>query len=63
LLYETFTVEQLEFGAGPRNPAHLLAMGELRSLFPGLRVVSFHEDVVGTERPTALAHLAAYKPV
>ena len=62
LLYETFTVAQLEFAEGPRNPAHLLAAGELRTLFPGLRVASFREDVVGSERPTALAHLAAYKP-
>jgi tellurite methyltransferase len=62
LLYETFTLLQLEFGAGPRNPAHLLDSGELPRLFPGLRVASFHEDVVGSERPTALAHLAAFKP-
>lgn len=62
LLYETFTLAQLEFGSGPRNPAHLLAAGELRTLFPGLRVASFREDVVGSERPAALAHLAAYKP-
>jgi SAM-dependent methyltransferase len=62
LLYETFTLAQLEFGAGPKNPAHLLASGELRNLFPALRVASFHEDIVGSERPNALAHLAAYKP-
>lgn len=62
LLYETFTLEQLEFGAGPRNPAHLLAAGELRRLFPGLRAASFREEVVGGEHPTALARLAAYKP-
>jgi len=62
LLYETFTLTQLEFGAGPRNPAHLLGAGELPTLFTALRVASFYEDVVGSERPTALAHLAAYKP-
>ena len=62
LLYETFTLAQLEFGTGPRNRAHLLAPGELRTMFPGLRLASCHEDVVGSERPTALAHLAAYKP-
>jgi hypothetical protein len=62
LLYETFTLAQLEFGSGPRNPAHLLDTGELPTLFSGLRVVSFHEDVVGSERPNALAHLVAYKP-
>lgn len=62
LLYETFTLEQLEFASGPRNPAHLLAAGELRNLFPGLRVASYREDIVGDDRPTALAHLAAYKP-
>ena len=62
LLYETFTLAQLEFGSGPRNPAHLLDTGELPTLFSGLRVASFHEDVVGSERPNALAHLVAYKP-
>jgi len=62
LLYETFTLEQLEFASGPRNTAHLLAADELRNLFPGLRVASYREDIVGDDRPTALAHLAAYKP-
>jgi SAM-dependent methyltransferase len=62
LLYETFTRKQLELGSGPKNPAHLLAAGELPALFPELEVDSYREDVSGGERPAALAHLAAYKP-
>lgn len=62
LLYETFTLDQLEFGTGPRNPRHLLEAGELPHLFPGLATESFGEEVRDGERPTALAHLAARKP-
>jgi len=43
LLYETFTVAQLEFGGGPRNREYLLESGELRCAFPGLRTLFYRE--------------------
>ena len=62
LLFETFTVRQRELAGGPRNPAFLLAEGELPELFPGLEVLSFWEGVTEGPSPTALARLAARKP-
>lgn len=45
LVYETFTERQRELGQGPRNPAFLLAPGELeRSLAP-LRVLVAREEL------------------
>jgi SAM-dependent methyltransferase len=43
LLYETYTVAQLAFEGGPRNPAYLLEPGELRRAFPGLRTLFYRE--------------------
>jgi len=43
LLYETYTVAQLEFGGGPRNREYLLEAGELRCAFPGLRTLLYRE--------------------
>ena len=63
LLFETFTVRQAEFATGPRNPAFLLAEGELPELFPGLEVLAFWEGVTDGSSPAALARLAARKPV
>jgi SAM-dependent methyltransferase len=62
LLFETFTVRQREFATGPRNPAFLLAEGELRELFPGLEVLAFWEGVTEDPSPAAVARLAARKP-
>ena len=59
LLYETFTIHQRELGHGPRNPAFLLAEGELLELFRGLEVLDYWEGVTGDPRPQALARLAA----
>jgi len=61
LLYETFTARQRELGSGPRNPAFLLAEGELPELFPGLEVLAFWEGVTDGASPAALARLAARK--
>ena len=33
VVYETFTCRQLQHGTGPRSPAHLLELGELRHRF------------------------------
>jgi SAM-dependent methyltransferase len=61
LLYETFTTEQRALGHGPANPAFLLRPGELRELFPRLRVLAHWEGTTAGERPQALARLAAQK--
>ena len=58
LLFETFTRAQLEFAGGPRNPDHLLEMGELRSAFPDLRVLFYRELRAGQ----GIASLLAQKP-
>ena len=61
LLYETFTSNQTKLSYGPRNPAFLLRPGELKDLFPALEIGHYEEGVFGTERPEALARLAARK--
>lgn len=43
LLFETYTVAQLEFSGGTRNPEYLLELGELRRAFPSLRTVFYRE--------------------
>jgi tellurite methyltransferase len=58
LLFETFTRAQMEFGGGPRNPEHLLEAGELRTAFPGLRVIFYRELRAGQ----GIASLVAQKP-
>ena len=62
LLYETFTTEQRELGCGPRNPSFLLRPGELKELFRALEIEHYEEGVFGSDRPEALARLAARKP-
>jgi len=62
LLYETFTARQRELATGPRNPAFLLADGELPELFPGLEVLEHWEGISDCGSPSALARLAARKP-
>jgi tellurite methyltransferase len=43
LLIETFTQAQMEFSGGPRNPAYLLQIGELREAFPEMCVLFYRE--------------------
>jgi SAM-dependent methyltransferase len=43
LLFETFTRAQLNYSGGPRNPAHLLDPGELRTAFSGLHLLFYRE--------------------
>ena len=62
LLYETFTLRQRSLAQGPRNPAFLLAEGELPSLFPGLEVLDAWEGLVERPWPQALARLTARRP-
>lgn len=62
LVYETFTREQARRPHGPSRPAFLLNPGELRVLFPRLRVERFEEILTSGPRPEALARLLARKP-
>ncbi len=63
LLYETFTLRQRELGYGPKNPAFLLAPGELPGLFPRLRCEHHWEGRTPGERPLELAQLVARRPL
>ncbi len=56
LLFETFTREG---AGGPKNPAYLLAPVELRTAFPGLRIVFYRELRAGK----GIASLIARKAV
>ncbi len=57
VIYETFTVAQLELGFGPKSPAHLLRPGELKSIF-GAWEILFYEEV---NAPEAVARLVAQR--
>ncbi|MGC1366145.1 MAG: class I SAM-dependent methyltransferase [Candidatus Acidiferrum sp.] len=57
LVFETFTRAQLNYSGGPRNPAYLLEQGELRTAFPGLRVLFYRELNAGQ----GIASLVAQK--
>jgi tellurite methyltransferase len=58
VLFETYTVAQLDFADGPRNPNYLLEPGELRTAFPGLRNLFYRELRAGK----GIASLIAQKP-
>jgi SAM-dependent methyltransferase len=58
LLFETYTVAQLEFAGGPRNPKYLLESGELRTAFPALRSLFYRELRAGK----GIASLIARRP-
>jgi len=58
LFFETFTIDQLQFDYGPKDPAFLLRPGELRELFAGLETVLYFEGVIAGDRgPKAVAQL------
>ena len=56
LLMETYTIEQLQFSQGPRNPAHLLQPNELYRAFRHWRVAHYREII---RENRALASLLA----
>jgi len=58
LVYETYTIQQLEYPHGPRSPEHLLQPGELRDAFPDLEILFYAESNAGK----ATASLLARKP-
>jgi len=60
LVFESFTIDQLQFGWGPKSPDNLLRPGELRQMFPSLETLLYHEGVVQGDRgPKAVASLIA----
>ena len=58
LLFETYTVAQLEFDGGPRNAKYLLERGELRTAFPGLRSLFYRELRAGKGIASLIARKA-----
>jgi len=58
LVYETYTLAQLQFAKGPRNPEFLLRPDELRVAFPTLEILFYREIVAGK----GIASLLARKP-
>lgn len=59
LLFETYTVAQLEFLGGPRNRNYLLETGELRAAFPALRTLFYRELRAGKGIASLIARNAA----
>lgn len=43
LIYKTYTMDQLNFQGGPRNPVFLLEPNELLHAFSSMRVLHYHE--------------------
>jgi len=58
LLFETYTVAQLDFAGGPRNPKYLLELGELRTAFPALRHLFYRELRAGKGIASLIAQKA-----
>jgi tellurite methyltransferase len=62
LVFESFTVDQLQYSCGPKDPAFLLRPGELREMFSGLETLLHYEGVVEGDRgPKAVAQLIGCK--
>ena len=62
LVFETYTIDQLQFGWGPKNRDYLLRPGELREMFAGLETLLYHEGVIQGDRgPKAVARLVGRK--
>jgi tellurite methyltransferase len=59
LVYETYIVDQVQFGK-PRNPDHLLRHNELLFTFRELRVLRYREGIMQGQK--AIASILAQKP-
>ncbi len=59
LVYETYTLDQLKYEGGPRNPEYLLRPGELREMFPSLETLFYREVSAGKGIASLLAHRPA----
>jgi SAM-dependent methyltransferase len=63
LVFESFTIDQLQYSYGPKDPAFLLLPGELREMFAGLETLLYYEGVIEGDRgPKAVAQLIGRKP-
>lgn len=65
VVFETYTLEHLQYEGGPRDPAYLLASNELLDHFRDFRVILYREWVVDSEKDPgkkAIASLIARKP-
>lgn len=64
LVFETLTRDMLSLQPDI-DPEYLLAPGELRSAFPALEIVAYHEGWVESDsgKPRAIARLLARKPL
>ena len=58
VVYETFIVDQAQFGR-PRNPAHLLQHNELLDMFHDFRCLRYREGILAERK--AIASLIAQK--
>jgi SAM-dependent methyltransferase len=58
VVYETFIVDQVQFGK-PKNPDHLLKHNELLDLFRDFRCLRYHEGIFESQR--AIAGIIAQK--
>jgi tellurite methyltransferase len=62
LVFESFTIDQLQFGWGPKSLDHLLRPGELQELFADLETLLYHEGIIQGDRgPKAVARLMGRK--
>ena len=62
LVFESFTIDQLQYSYGPKDPAFLLRPGELREMFAGLETLLYFEGVIEGDRgPKAVAQLIGRK--
>jgi SAM-dependent methyltransferase len=58
LVFESFTIDQLQYSYGPKDPAFLLQPGELPEMFVGLETLLYYEGVIEGDRgPKAVAQL------
>lgn len=55
LVYQSYTVDQLDYPEGPRAPEYLLRRDELRGAFPGLETLFYAESNTGKGIATLLA--------
>ncbi|MBE9523105.1 MAG: SAM-dependent methyltransferase, partial [Proteobacteria bacterium] len=59
VVYETFTVDQVQFGR-PKNPDYLLKPNELLDMFRDFRCLFYQEGIVDNRK--AVARIIAEKP-
>jgi tellurite methyltransferase len=62
LLYKTYTCDQLKLPGGPKDPAHLLASGELLRLVSGLGVLHYRETVAEKATAEVVARKETFNP-